>query len=106
MKSPAKPRLYAKARNDKVRSGFRHAYHGPASLPHSSAGLCCGCCMKKLVLFMSLITTLILVFSGCANQGPDPEQSSREAQQRREAERQQAEFRKDLPPVSNASQVR
>jgi hypothetical protein len=62
--------------------------------------------MKKLVSFMFLIPTLTLVFLGCAEQGPDPEQASREAQQRREAEREQAEFRKDLPPVSNPSQVR
>jgi hypothetical protein len=62
--------------------------------------------MKKLVPFVFLVSTLTLVFFGCANQGPDPEQTSREAQQRREAERQQAEFRKGLPPVSNPSQVR
>jgi PBP1b-binding outer membrane lipoprotein LpoB len=62
--------------------------------------------MKKLVPFMFLIPTLTLVLLGCANQGPDPEQSSREAQQRHEADQQQAEFRKDLPPVSNPSQVR
>jgi hypothetical protein len=62
--------------------------------------------MKKLAPFIFLIPTLILVFFGCANQGPDPEQQSREAQQRREAEREQAEFRKGLPPVGNPSQVR
>jgi hypothetical protein len=62
--------------------------------------------MKKLVTFMFLVATLTLVFIGCANQGADPEQTSREAQQRREAERQQAEFRKGLPPVSDPSQVR
>ncbi len=61
--------------------------------------------MKKLVIFMFLIPVLTLVFFGCANQGPDPEQSSREAQQRREAEKQQAEFRKGLPPESVSSQV-
>ena len=64
------------------------------------------CSMKKLATFMFLVPTLTLVFFGCANQGPDPEQTSREAQQRREAERQQAEFRKGLPPVSDPSQVR
>jgi hypothetical protein len=62
--------------------------------------------MKKLATFMFLIQTLTLVFVGCANQGPDPEQTSREAQQRRDAERQQAEFRKGLPPESIPSQVR
>jgi len=62
--------------------------------------------MKKLAMFVFLVPTVSLVFFGCANQGPDPEQASREAQQRREAERQQAEFRKSLPPLSNPSQVR
>jgi hypothetical protein len=62
--------------------------------------------MKKLATFMFLVPTLTLVFFGCANQGPDPEQTSREAKERREAERQQADFRKNLPPVSNPSQVR
>jgi len=55
---------------------------------------------------MFLIPTLTLVLLGCASPGPDPEQASREAKQRREAEQQQAEFRKGLPPVSNPSQVR
>ena len=62
--------------------------------------------MKKLAVLVFLIPGLTLVFFGCANQGPDPEQTSREAQQRREAEREQAEFRKGLPPESVSSQVR
>jgi len=62
--------------------------------------------MKKLAVFMFLIPGLTLVFFGCASPGPDPEQASREAQQRREAEREQAEFRKGLPPESVPSQVR
>jgi hypothetical protein len=62
--------------------------------------------MKRLAIFMFLIPGLTLVFVGCANQGPDPEQTSREAQQRLEAERQQSEFRKGLPPESIPSQVR
>ena len=62
--------------------------------------------MKKLATFMFVIPTLTLVFFGCASPGPDPEQASREAQQRREAERQQTEFRKGLPPEGNPSQVR
>ncbi len=62
--------------------------------------------MKKLAIFMFLIPGLTLVFFGCGSPGPDPEQSSREAQQRREADRQQAEFRKGLPPEGIPSQVR
>ena len=62
--------------------------------------------MKKLAIFMFLIPGLTLVFFGCGTPGPDPEQTSREAQQRRDAERQQAEFRKGLPPESIPSQVR
>ena len=62
--------------------------------------------MKKLATFMLLISVLTLVFFGCESPGPNPEQSSREAQQQREADQQQAEFRKDLPPVSIPSQVR
>ena len=62
--------------------------------------------MKTLVTFIFLIPALTLVVFGCANQGADPEQASREAQQRREADRQQAEFRKGLPPEGIPSQVR
>jgi len=60
--------------------------------------------MKKLVTTVLLIAALIVVLSGCASQGPSPEQQTREAEQQREAERQQAEFRKGLPPVSNPGQ--
>ena len=62
--------------------------------------------MKKLVTFMFLIPVLTFVFFSCSSPGPDPEQASREAQQRREAERQQADFRKGLPPEGIPSQVR
>jgi len=51
-----------------------------------------------------LISTLVAVLVGCASPGPSPEQQAREAEQQREAERQQAEFRKSLPPVSNPGQ--
>ena len=54
---------------------------------------------------MFLIPGLTLIFFGCSSPGPDPEQSSREAQQRREADREQAEFRKGLPPENVSSQV-
>ncbi|PYI95338.1 MAG: hypothetical protein DME98_17030 [Verrucomicrobia bacterium] len=59
--------------------------------------------MKKLAI-MLLIPALIVVMSGCGTSGPSPEQQTREAQQRSESERQQAEFRKGLPPVSNPGQ--
>jgi predicted small lipoprotein YifL len=60
--------------------------------------------MKKLATTALLIPALIVVLSGCGSTGPSPEQQTREAQQQIEAERQQAEFRKGLPPVSNPGQ--
>ena len=60
--------------------------------------------MKRLAATMLLILTLILALLGCASPGPSPEQQARDAEQQREAERQQAEFRKSLPPVSNPGQ--
>ncbi len=64
--------------------------------------------MKRLVTTLVLIPGIIVVLSGCGSTGPSPEQSpeqqTREAQQQQDAERQQAEFRKALPPVSNPGQ--
>jgi predicted small lipoprotein YifL len=60
--------------------------------------------MKKLFTTSLLISTLLIALLGCASPGPSPEQQVREADQQREAERQQAEFRKNLPPVSNPGQ--
>jgi predicted small lipoprotein YifL len=60
--------------------------------------------MKKLFATSLLISTLLIALLGCAGSGPSPEQQAREADQQREAERQQAEFRKTLPPVSNPGQ--
>jgi hypothetical protein len=60
--------------------------------------------MKRLAANMLLISTLLLTMLGCAGPGPGSEQQAREASQQREAERQQAEFRKSLPPVSNPGQ--
>jgi len=51
-----------------------------------------------------LVPALIVVLSGCASSGPSPEQQTRDAAREEEAERQQAEFRKGLPPVSNPGQ--
>jgi uncharacterized lipoprotein len=61
----------------------------------------------RLMLFIKnpatlafLALMLVHLLAGCAP-GPSPEQQVREADQQREAERQQAEFRKGLPPVAN-----
>jgi len=60
--------------------------------------------MKKLFTISLLISTLLIALLGCAGSGPSPEQQARDSDQQREAERQQAEFRKTLPPVSNPGQ--
>jgi predicted small lipoprotein YifL len=60
--------------------------------------------MEKLLIRSILISTLLIALLGCASSGPSPEQQVREADQQREAERQQKEFRKSLPPVSNPGQ--
>jgi predicted small lipoprotein YifL len=60
--------------------------------------------MKKLLTRSILIATLLLGLIGCGSSGPSPEQQTRDADQQREAERQQKEFRKSLPPVSNPGQ--
>jgi hypothetical protein len=59
--------------------------------------------MKKLPTKSILISTLLIVLLGCSS-GPSPEQQARESDQQKEAERQQKEFRKSLPPVSNPGQ--
>ena len=60
--------------------------------------------MKKLLTKSVLILTLLIALLGCASPCPSPEQQAREADQQKEAERQQKEFRKGLPPVSNPGQ--
>jgi len=60
--------------------------------------------MKKFVATTVLISMLLVALLGCASPGPSPEQQARDADQQKEAERQQAEFRKGLPPVSNPGQ--
>ncbi len=60
--------------------------------------------MKKLLTKSVLILTLLIALLGCASPGPSPEQQAREADQQKEAERQQKEFRKSLPPVGNPGQ--
>jgi uncharacterized lipoprotein len=59
--------------------------------------------MKKLALTVLVIPVGLFLISGCAS-GPTPEQQARDSEQQREAERQQAEFRKALPPVRNPGQ--
>jgi uncharacterized lipoprotein len=56
--------------------------------------------MKQLPFFVLLASAFFLFLFGCSS-GPSPEQQAREADQERDAERQQAEFRKGLPPVAN-----
>ncbi len=56
--------------------------------------------MKTLAILILLASAFVLFLFGCAS-GTSPEQQVREADQQREAERQQAEFRKSLPPVAN-----
>jgi hypothetical protein len=60
--------------------------------------------MRTLLARSILISMLLIALLGCATPGPSPEQQVREADQQREAERQQKEFRKSLPPVSNPGQ--
>jgi len=60
--------------------------------------------MKKLVARSILISTLLIALLGCASPAPSPEQQAKEADQQKDAEVQQKEFRKSLPPVSNPGQ--
>jgi predicted small lipoprotein YifL len=60
--------------------------------------------MKKLATTVLLIAGIIIILSGCGSPGPSPEQQTRDAEQQKESERQQAEFRKGLPPVSSPGQ--
>jgi outer membrane biogenesis lipoprotein LolB len=61
--------------------------------------------MKRLEITLLLMAaSAIVVLSGCASPAPSPEQQTRESDQQRDAERQQAEFRKGLPPVTNPGQ--
>ncbi len=56
--------------------------------------------MKQLRFFVLLASVFFLFLVGCSS-GPSPEQQAREADEQRESQRQQAEFRKGLPPVAN-----
>jgi uncharacterized lipoprotein len=59
--------------------------------------------MKNFRVFALVVSALITFLSGCSS-GPSPEQQAREAEQEREDQRQQADFRKGLPPVANPGQ--
>ena len=59
---------------------------------------------KLLTKSFLILSTLLIALPGCGSPGPSPEQQAREADQQKEAERQQKEFRKSLPPVSNPGQ--
>ena len=56
--------------------------------------------MKQLPFFVLLASAFFLFLLGCSS-GPSPEQQVRDADQQKDAEQQQAEFRKGLPPVAN-----
>jgi hypothetical protein len=60
--------------------------------------------MRKMAITVLLTAVSIVALSSCASSGPSPEQQTRDSDQQRNAERQQAEFRKALPPVSNPGQ--
>jgi hypothetical protein len=60
--------------------------------------------MRKLLTRSTLISMFLIALLGCAGPGPSPEQQARESDQQKEAERQQKEFRKSLPPVNNPGQ--
>jgi hypothetical protein len=59
--------------------------------------------MKKIAVTLLLVPMALVLMSGCAS-SPSPEQQARDSDRQREAERQQAEFRKGLPPVRNPGQ--
>jgi predicted small lipoprotein YifL len=75
------------------------------SLLHFKCRLFCSFSVHmKKVLAVALLVSTLLTLLGCASPGPSPEQQARDADQQRESERQQADFRKNLPPVSNPGQ--
>jgi len=59
--------------------------------------------MKQLSIPVLLVSASFFFLLGCSS-GPSPEQQARQGDQQKEAERQQAEFRKGLPPVANPGQ--
>jgi hypothetical protein len=65
----------------------------------------CALSMKKLAALVLVVSATVLFLSGCESWGgPSPEERANELEQQRQAEKQQAEFRKGLPPVTNPGQ--
>jgi hypothetical protein len=65
----------------------------------------CARSMKKLATLVFVVSAVVLFLSGCAFWGgPSPEERANELERQRQAEKQQAEFRKGLPPVTNPGQ--
>jgi uncharacterized lipoprotein len=59
--------------------------------------------MKQTSVLALLASVFVLLLPGCSS-GPSPEQQARDADEQRQSQRQQAEFRKGLPPVANPGQ--
>ena len=59
--------------------------------------------MTQLSILVLLASAFIVFLLGCSS-GPSPEQQARDADDQRQAQRQQEEFRKGLPPVANPGQ--
>jgi uncharacterized lipoprotein len=59
--------------------------------------------MKQTSVLALLASVFVLLVFGCSS-GPSPEQQARDADEQARSQRQQAEFRKGLPPVANPGQ--
>ena len=57
--------------------------------------------MRKPRVFILLASSCIVLLAGCTSPGPSPEEQATSLERQEEAERQQAAFRKSLPPVAN-----
>lgn len=60
--------------------------------------------MKKLATLVFVVSAVVLFLSDCASSGPSPEERANELERQRQTDKQQAEFRKGLPPVTNPGQ--
>jgi hypothetical protein len=57
--------------------------------------------MKKLQIFIVFVAAYVVLLAGCASPRPPNQEQPVDLDQQLEAERQQAAFRKSLPPVSS-----